>query len=208
MLFKKIVVGALGTCCYVLGDEENVIVVDPGDEGERIYDYIVKKNLNVTEIVLTHGHFDHIGAVGFLKEKTNATVSIHEADSEMLSNTNKNLAANFTGENITAPKADRFLHDGDIVKAGKYELTVIHTPGHSPGGICLFGNKILISGDTLFKGTIGRYDFGNFRELLQSVGKLMKLPKDTRVFPGHGEETTIMDEILFNPYLRNELYGY
>lgn len=208
MIFEVTPTGALLANCYIIGDKESVIVIDPGDEGEKIYDFIFKNNLNVSEIVLTHGHFDHIGAVSYLKEKTNAIISIHKDDKDMLLDKNENLAVTFTNMDVRAREADRLLLDNDIVKAGSYEFRVIHTPGHSMGGICLYGEGILISGDTLFKGTIGRYDFGDYNLLIKSVKKLALLPKETVVYPGHGDKTTIEYEIKNNPYLRNDIYEY
>lgn len=209
MLVKKLVVGDLQTNCYILGDEKTKegVVIDPGGDIDEIEKVIQKEGLNIKYIILTHGHADHIAALNELKKKTNALILIHPADSDMLVDPIYNLSS-FTGEDLICPKADKFLDDGDKVKVGGFELEVLHTPGHSPGGISLFGDKMIFTGDALFCGGIGRTDFpgSSHTQLLNSIkNKILSKPDDTVVHPGHGPETTIGEEKRNNPWIRGNL---
>ncbi|MGM0608558.1 MAG: MBL fold metallo-hydrolase, partial [Candidatus Muiribacteriota bacterium] len=205
IIITPIVVGELDTNCYILFDLENkkAVVIDPGDEGEVIFGEIEAKGCRLEAIINTHGHMDHIGANNFLIEKTSAKLYIHEFDTELLHNPEKNLST-FCGKNVVSKKADVLLKEGDKIKAGNIELNVLHTPGHSAGSISLFTDKILFSGDTLFKKSIGRTDFINsdFNQILSSIKKkLLTLDGQTIVYPGHGEETTISYEKSNNPFV-------
>jgi len=209
MLVKKLVVGELQTNCYVLGDEKSkeAVVIDPGGDLEDIEKVIQKEGLIIKYIILTHGHADHIAALTELKKRTNALIYIHAADADMLVEPSYNLSF-FTGENLVCPKADKFLDDGDRIKVGDLELEVLHTPGHSPGGISLFTDKVIFTGDTLFCEGIGRSDLpgASHAQLLQSIkNKILSKPDDTVVYPGHGPETTIGDEKKNNPWIRGNL---
>lgn len=206
MLVKKLVVGDLQTNCYVLGDEESKegAVIDPGGDYHQIEKVIQDEGLDIKNIILTHGHADHIAALTELKEKTKALILIHPADSDMLVEPSYNLSS-FTGQNLVCPKADKFLDDGDRIKIGALGLEVLHTPGHSPGGISLFTDKMIFTGDTLFCQGIGRADLpgASHSELLHSIKtKILTKPDDTIVYPGHGPETTIGEEKENNPWIR------
>ncbi|SPF52113.1 putative metallo-hydrolase YqgX [Candidatus Desulfosporosinus infrequens] len=199
--------GALGANCYLYAcmESKKAAIIDPGADGKKIYHWILEKGLQVDYILLTHGHVDHIGAVDELKALLgeDVLVGIHAGDAEMLTDAKKNLSS-FVGSNVVLQSADFLLQDGQELSIGKQLLKVISTPGHSPGCVCFLCTEGLFSGDTLFAGSIGRTDFpgGSLDQLLQGVKeKLLILPEDTRVFPGHGEETSIGEEKRDNPYL-------
>ncbi len=205
MRIKTLVVGPIDVNCHILwdADTKEAIVVDPGGHPERILAEIKKDGLTVKAVVNTHGHSDHIGANDDICEATGAKLMIHKDDSPMLGDPRANLSA-YMGLKITSRPADEYLADGDEVKFGNITMKVLHTPGHSAGGICLYGAGALISGDTLFYGSIGRTDFpgGSLTTLVSGIKeKLLSLPDDTRVFTGHGPGTTIGDEKMINPYL-------
>lgn len=204
-------VGALETNCWVVVDEEagDAAVIDPGDDLELIEESIGTSK--VTAIVLTHAHFDHLGAVFGLVADTSAPLLVHEADAGRLTSSHPagTGGALFGFEGHTAPPADRTLFDGDHIAVGRLVLEVLHTPGHTEGGICLFvldpdrGEPHLFSGDTLFAGSVGRTDFpgGDSRALSRSISeKLAGLPATTLVHPGHGPDTTIGREARVNPF--------
>jgi len=191
---KETVVGPLEVNCYVLYDAESkeAIVVDPGDEPERILDLITPDDLKVVHIVCTHTHFDHVGAIPELKEATAARIVIHEKEAEIYEAA-RDMAA-FWGYDVDPlPPPDVFVSEGDEIKTGNLVFRVLHTPGHSPGGICLYGNGVVVTGDTLFAGSVGRTDFpgGDITLLKESFRRLMSLPEDTAVLPGHGPRSTI-----------------
>lgn len=194
MLVERVVVGALEVNCYIVFDEKGgkAVVVDPGDEPDRIMAVIKQNNLTVQYIVLTHAHFDHVGAVPEIKEETKARFAIHRDDAGVL-RTIKDQGAMWGYKVHPLPEPDMLLKDEETIKAGGLAFDVLHTPGHSPGGMCLYGEETLFTGDTLFKGSVGRTDFpgGDINKLRDSFRRLMELPDDTRVFPGHMGETTI-----------------
>ncbi|MDD2212809.1 MAG: MBL fold metallo-hydrolase [Clostridia bacterium] len=204
MKISVLPVGMIQANCYLVYEAESkeALVIDPGAKGARIQQEIEKLELKVKYLVNTHGHSDHIGANQFLKEVTGAPLYIHEADSSMLTDAKKNISA-YLGREINGPAADRHLQDGDILEVGDLRFQVLHTPGHTPGGICLVGHGVCFSGDTLFAGSIGRTDLpdGSFEALLNSIRtKLLVLADDVVVYPGHGSQTTIGDEKSVNPY--------
>ncbi len=208
----EIVGGQMMQNAYFITEEETnaTIVVDPGAEPERLINTIEKNNLDLKYIVLTHGHFDHIGACEDLKNKYNIPIVIAEGE-ELLIEEPKNNLSTMIGESISI-KADIVLKDGDIFKFGdSLEFKVITTPGHTPGGMCLYFEKeeVLISGDTLFKASVGRTDFpyGDSKVLLQSLEKLKALPDTTVVYCGHGDKTSIGSEKANNPYMGN-IFGF
>lgn len=198
--------GALGANCYLYAcmESKKAAIIDPGADGKKIYRWVLEKGLKVDYILLTHGHVDHIGAVDELRELLGkVSVGIHAGDAGMLTDGMRNLS-NYFGPGLALKKADFLLQDGQELAIGKQTLKVISTPGHSPGGVCFLSSEGLFSGDTLFAGSIGRTDFpgGSLEQLLDGVKKkLLILPEDTRVFPGHGEETTIGEEKRDNPFL-------
>jgi len=204
VILERLELGSFASNCYLVADEDTkeAIVIDPGVAGGSILSRIKELGLAVKYIVITHGHPDHIGAVWELKEATGAKLLIHPEDARYLhARPGPDGMFHQTG---APPEVDMELNDGDTVNINNISLQVIHTPGHSPGGICLLTGGILFSGDTLFFSSIGRSDFpgGNGRQLLESIhNKLMTLPDDTTVLPGHGPETTIGTERKTNPFL-------
>jgi len=206
LILKWLEVGAIAANCYVIGCEETLegAVIDPGGSAQAILRVIKDLNLNIKYIINTHGHIDHIGANRQIKEATGAKILIHEDDAKMLTNPASNFSM-FMGRNITSPGADEFLRDGDIIKIGNtVELEVIHTPGHSRGGVCLKTDNMIFAGDTLFAGSIGRTDFpgGSYKTLIESIKeKILCYDDDVVVYPGHGPATTVGFERKHNPFL-------
>jgi len=207
MIFETLVVGQLGVNCFILADDDTKegVVVDPGDETEAILARVKAKGIAVKYILNTHGHFDHVGGNKRLVEATGATLMIHQGDEPYFSRASRSATTfGLKAEDSPAPAA--YLTDGQTITFGSCELRVIHTPGHTPGGCCLYlpAEGKLISGDTLFADSIGRTDLpgGSTEQLIGSIrSKLLVLPADTRVYPGHGPSTTIGHEKGHNPYL-------
>jgi len=196
----------MGANCYLVScpETKKAAIIDPGANSAGIQRWIAEEGVQVEYILLTHGHFDHIGAVDELRELYQAKVGIHKEDAIMLTSGAHNLSR-MLGRSYDFKSADFLLEDGQVVQVGNLTLTVIATPGHTPGGVCFLTSEGLISGDTLFDGSIGRTDFpgGSYQELIDSiVKKLLVLPEDTKVYPGHGPETTIGREKRDNPFLR------
>lgn len=201
----RIPAGIYAANCYIVYSEntKDGIVVDPGGDADHILETIEKNKLNINHIILTHGHGDHIGGVTELKNALNVSVMIHEEDAEMLRNGEINLSTTMAMGSVEI-EPDKLLKDGDIIKFGDLEAEVIHTPGHTKGGICLKIEDILITGDTLFAGSIGRTDLsgGNYETIISSIKeKLMVLSDNIEVFPGHGGPSTIGRERVRNPFL-------
>jgi glyoxylase-like metal-dependent hydrolase (beta-lactamase superfamily II) len=208
MVLIRLVVGPLQVNCYILADEKtkDAVVIDPGDDAEEILRIIREKTLKVRSIVNTHAHFDHVGANKALKDVTGAEILLHEKDAVVLKSSTTHAAV-FNMKTIASPPADRFVNHGDVITAGEVALKVLHTPGHSPGGICLVEQGMVFTGDALFAGSIGRTDLpgGDLMTLLGAIkAHLLTLPDETRVFPGHGPDTTIGDEKRDNPFLNAE----
>jgi hydroxyacylglutathione hydrolase len=205
MIFETVVVGPLQVNCYIIGCEDTLegVVIDPGDDADRISRAISRHGLKIIHVLNTHGHFDHIGANRAILAATGADFMIHEADVPMLGRGDATAALyGLSSEN--SPLPDRCFPDGATIPVGKLELKVLHTPGHTPGGCCFLVDGILISGDTLFADSVGRTDFpgGSSETLIKSIrGKLMVLADDIVVYPGHGPATTIGRERVHNPYL-------
>ncbi len=194
MIVKKLTVGPLEENCYIISDEttKQAIVVDPGDEPDRIIELVENDGLKITSIICTHAHFDHIGAAGDIKRATGAQLLLHRDDIELYDGA-KDQAA-FWGLDIhDIPLPDGYLEEGSVLDVGNMTFRVLHTPGHSPGGICLYGEGIVITGDTLFRDSVGRTDFqgGDMAKLRKSFKRLLELPEETTVLSGHGSDTTI-----------------
>ena len=200
-------VGPLSSNCYILYCQHSnkAAVIDPGAEGEQIINLIKRNKLDVRYILLTHGHFDHIGAVKLIKEEFNAPAAIHVEDAGCLNDSSMNLSF-YMGMDIGSQgAAEKILEDGDRLCIGNIELKVLHAPGHSRGSVSFAAPEAVFTGDALFCGSIGRSDFpgGNYKELIHSItDKLMTLDDNTIVYPGHGPASTIGRERLTNPFIR------
>ncbi|MBA7674890.1 Hydroxyacylglutathione hydrolase GloC [subsurface metagenome] len=204
MIVNKLVVGPFASNCYIVGSESNRqgMIIDPGDEAQKILKKVEELKLDIKSIILTHGHIDHIGALKEIKEATKAQVAIHADDAGLLQG--QALGAIFGISYPTPPPPDRLLKGGDSIDIGALHFLVVHTPGHTRGGICLLGEGVVFTGDTLFNYGIGRSDLpgGNYNQLMNSLNtKLMVLPDNTIVYPGHGPDTTIEAERRANPFL-------
>lgn len=208
-VLKSFALGAWMTNGYLLGwkPTKEAWVVDPGFSPEPLLDYIRREEWNITKILLTHAHLDHIAGIkDLLALFPSSEILIHKNEEEFLTNPSLNLSA-MAGVAVSAPKPTGVLEDGDELILGDRPFTVLHTPGHSPGGSCFYqaGEGILISGDTLFEGSVGRTDFPNSDPAALSEGirrKLYVLPDDTVVYPGHGAETRLGREKKSNPFVR------
>jgi glyoxylase-like metal-dependent hydrolase (beta-lactamase superfamily II) len=194
MVIEKFVVGPLESNCFIIIEEvsKECFVTDPGDEPDRVMDFIAENRLKVLYLVCTHAHFDHVGALPDLQIETGAKIVIHRADLPIYERSHEH-AAMWGFEIDPLPWPDVFVSDGDTIDIGDLHFEIIHTPGHSPGGICVYGEGIVITGDTLFAGSVGRTDLpgGDMMQLRTSFKRLMALSDSVRVLPGHGPETTI-----------------
>ncbi|MDD2217541.1 MAG: MBL fold metallo-hydrolase [Eubacteriales bacterium] len=205
MIFKCMESGMLGANTYFIADEKNKLgfIVDPGGHNNDMVNHIRESGCALEYVVLTHGHCDHIGGVDYYKQEF-PTIKIVacEAEKKILFNPKLNMSP-MIGENISM-EADIWVRDNDKLSVGDLELKFIQTPGHTPGGMCILIDDILLSGDTLFRASIGRTDFpnGSFDELMDSIrNKLFILPDEIKVFPGHMSETTIGFEKRNNPFV-------
>ncbi|MEJ2627749.1 MAG: MBL fold metallo-hydrolase [bacterium] len=202
---ETIVVGPLETNCYLLSHpaSRKAIIVDPGFEGKRIADELKSNNLILDKILITHGHYDHIGGVNTLREITGAQVYINEKDAICLIDPRYNFSE-LVDDNYTCDPAEGKLVEGNVIETGKIVLTVLSTPGHSRGSVSFSGDGFIIVGDTLFSGSIGRTDLpgGSQEVLLESIqNKILSLPDSTIVYPGHGPSTTVGQERQENPFI-------
>ena len=208
MIFESFPVGPLACNCTLLGDEQTheAIVIDPGDEVGRIHRRLTELGLKLKQILVTHAHIDHVGGALKLKRLTGAPIFLNEKDLPLL----KMMEAQAAWIGIKTPETappDESLADSLVVGLARYPAQVIHTPGHTQGSVCLHFAplKLLIAGDTLFAGSIGRTDLpgGNFDQIIDSIhSNLMALPDETEVLPGHGPATTIGEERRSNPFLQ------
>ncbi|MGD0801755.1 MAG: MBL fold metallo-hydrolase [Terracidiphilus sp.] len=210
MILETFPVGPLACNCTILGDEEagEAIVIDPGDEVGRIHQRLGKLGLKLKQILVTHAHIDHVGGALRLKQLTGAPILLNVADLPQLKM--MEMQASWLG--IATPETappDEFLADGQRVGLERFPAQVIHTPGHTQGSVCLHFAplKLLVAGDTLFAGSIGRTDLpgGDYGQIIDSIqSRLLPLPDETRVLTGHGPETTIAQERRSNPFLRGQ----
>lgn len=203
---EPLVVGPLFSNCYVVWDEDKKegAVIDPGDDADNILKVVKELGIKIKYILATHGHFDHVGAVAPLKRALNVEFLAHKEDFFFIDDS-ENAAGRWGIDIEQPPKPDRFIEDGEKIKVGKFELEVIYTPGHSPGGISFLHDNMVFAGDTLFQNSIGRTDFrkGSFEDLSNSIKKrLYTLPDETIVYTGHGPVTTIGDEKKYNAFVR------
>lgn len=206
MLIERLVVGMLQSNCYLVAceDTKEAIIIDPGGDGPLILERVRELGLTVKYIVNTHGHIDHIAANRPVKEGTGAQLAIHKDDAEWLT-ADQGAYARMLGVSSPGPAADLLLEEGDEIAFGKEKLQVIHTPGHSLGGISLVGDAVVFCGDTLFAMGVGRVDLpgGSWETLMNSIKtRIFTMPDDTAAYTGHGPETTIGREKQFNPWFR------
>ncbi|TAL26598.1 MAG: MBL fold metallo-hydrolase [Nitrospirae bacterium] len=204
MLIKSLAVGQLEANCFIVADEKTkeAMAIDPGDEPDRIIEIIKENNLRVKYIVCTHAHFDHVGAISDIKDETGARIVIHQEERELYNGARDHAA--FLGYELEPlPEPDMLVNEGDKLEIGDLKFEILHTPGHSPGGICLYGENVVFTGDTLFAGSVGRTDFygGDMNKLKKSFSRLMSLPPDTKVFAGHGPSSTIKHEKASNFFM-------
>ena len=204
MKIHTLVVGRLQTNCYILQSEDQAIIVDPGDEPERIVRFIRDIRTRPTHIVATHAHFDHVLGVDGVRNAFKIPLLIHKDDLSILRSMQARVRQFMGFEVPPPPRVDGYLTDSGTFEVSREKIHVIHTPGHSPGGVSLVGDGFVLTGDALFNQSIGRTDLpgGDLPTLLQSIRvKLFKLSDDTTVYPGHGPETTIGDEKQANPFV-------
>ena len=194
MMLQRYPLGPLGTNCYLLSDGENAVLIDPAAKADFLLAELEKARLRLCAILLTHAHFDHIGALRLLREATGASVFLHPADLSI-------------AEEMSHGLLTKTLPYPEELSFGKLRIRVLHTPGHSPGSVCLLCGSTLFSGDTLFAGSCGRTDFagGDYPAILASLRKLAELPGNPVVCPGHGEATDLDTERRTNPYLREAM---
>ena len=201
MRVRRLTLGPLDTNCWIVDDGKSgpAVVIDPAADASAILSAL--EGSPVAAVVLTHAHFDHLGATREVRAATGAPLLIHAEDAEHITSSVGTGGALF-GFDDHAPPADGVLAEGDVVTGGDLRLEVLHTPGHTTGGICLLGEGHLFSGDTLFAGSIGRTDFprGDMSAMRHSIARLSSLPDDTRIHPGHGPESTIGRERRVNPF--------
>jgi len=209
MILRALEVGPFASNCYIVGSEatKEGMIIDPGAEAEVILNDVRQLGLNIKLIVATHAHIDHVGALRRVKEATGAEFAMHEAEASggTMQGMARMLGLLMPGASDPLPEPERTLKEGDLIEIGDLSFSVIHTPGHSPGGISLYGQGVVFSGDTLFNFGIGRFDFPgcSYEELMDGIhNKLMTMPDETIVLPGHGPQTTIGAERQYNPFLR------
>lgn len=201
MNIKTIPVGQLETNCYVVVNEETLacVVIDPGDESNAIMDYIESNRLSCEAVMLTHGHFDHVGAVNEILDQTGCALYINPRD--------EGYEVGMSGMKFKMPEGGKYYDDGDIIVEAGLEFKVLATPGHTPGSVCLICGGALFTGDTLFRGSCGRADLpgGSMREEMRSLKKICELEGDYEVYPGHMDSSSLERERRFNHYCREAM---
>lgn len=201
MKIQRLVLGSMMVNCYVLG-EKSVAVVDPGADANAIVGFLQKEGMTLDKILVTHGHFDHVGALSELKRMTGAKVFMHKDDICMLGDREKSLGF-MVGETPDKCEVDAVLSGGEEIEVEDEKLRVMHTPGHSMGSVSYIGDGFVCSGDLIFRESVGRYDFGDYNTEMESIDRLLdELGEECAILPGHGEATTVMWEMINNPYLR------
>ena len=207
MIIRVLELSPFLTNCYIVGSEETKegMIIDPADNAEAIMENVRQMGLTIKLVVATHVHPDHVMALGRVLEETGAPFAVHRDEPVGgIAGGVSRMVGLMTGSAKPPPKPDRPLKDGDTIEIGDLKFTVLHTPGHSPGGISLYGHGVVFVGDTLFNYSVGRTDFPgcSHRTLIDSINtKLMNLPGDTVVYPGHGPKTTVSHERQYNPFL-------
>ena len=204
MILKKLELGMFASNCYIVGDESTKegMIIDPGADAKQILRTVEDLGLTIKVIALTHSHMDHVGALSEVKEATGAEIAIHTDEAKFFQRQPRRGVFNPFSQPL--PDPDRLLQEGDTIDIGNLHFRVLHTPGHTPGGMCLLEEGIVFCGDTLFNFGIGRADFpgASYDQEIESIQtKLMTLPDATVVCPGHGPDTTIRVEREFNPFL-------
>jgi glyoxylase-like metal-dependent hydrolase (beta-lactamase superfamily II) len=202
---KKIISGVLEENCYVVYDSESLraAIIDPGEDGEKVIFEIEKDKLKPELLINTHGHYDHVLSDDQIRFEFKIPLAIHKYESQILADAYGN-GSGLIGFTVNVREPEIFLEDNQEVKLSFTTFKVMHTPGHTKGCICLLFDGFLITGDTLFAGTIGRTDFdgGSYEEMLKSLSKIKKLDPSLVIYPGHGSNTTLANEIRYNPYLK------
>ena len=198
--------GSFGTNVYALADDETseVMIVDPGADCDRLAEDMEQAGLTLKYIVVTHGHGDHVGAVATVKNRLGGLFVAHRGDANQIANPSPWIVEMMPGFS-DPPEIDIYIEDGDVLNLGTLEIQAIHTPGHTPGSACYLHRDVVFTGDTLFHGTIGRYDLpgGDGEQEVASIkSRLLTLPSQTRVLPGHGPQSTIEQEARINPHLQ------
>lgn len=208
MLIKKVVVGNFQANCYIAGEEKagRGVIIDPGGDARRVLDIVEENKLEIVYIIATHAHIDHIADLKRVKELTGAQFLLHPGDAPFLEKPELNLSS-LLQDPRTFPSPERFIRDEEKLRIGEVEFRIIHTPGHTPGSISLIVDRCAFTGDALFAAGIGRVDLpgGDFKTLQRSIReRIYSLPEETRVFPGHGPETSIKKEKRDNPFVKIE----
>lgn len=204
MKIKRLMLGELGTNCYAVSDDDYAFVVDPADESEELISFAEQnKNKEYKYILLTHSHIDHILGVEKIKEIWNCPIVIGAKEAESLENPRENLSTYIFGKEYSI-SADLTVKNGELIPLGSAEISVLETPGHTKGSVCYILGDNMFSGDTLFKGTIGRTDFptSSTEEMAKTLEMLSKIERDYNLYPGHDEATTLFKEKKFNQYMR------
>ena len=206
MIIERLVVGPIEANCYIVADEKSRegLIIDPGDDADVIVKRVQQLGLKIKYIALTHNHFDHVSATAAVKQATGAKLAIHDSDAKSL---NDSMLARLAGlVHQKVPQPDTLFKGWEDISIGDLHFTVLHIPGHTPGGIALYGEDVVFTGDTLFEGSIGRTDLpgGNYDQIIDSINcRLLALDDEIKVYPGHGDATTIGLERGSNPFLIN-----
>ena len=206
MLIERLVVGPIEANCYIVADEKTKegLIIDPGDDSQIVIERVQQLGLKIKYIVLTHSHFDHVSATAAVKKATDAKLAIHDADAKSLNDSMLARLAGFVHQPV--PQPDILLKGWEDITIGDLHFTVLHVPGHTTGGIALYSQDVVFTGDTLFGGSIGRTDLpgGNYNQIIDSINcRLLVLDDNIKVYPGHGDVTTIGFERQNNSFLVN-----